>query len=155
DLDVPIQKYCPRFPEKEYPITARDLISHTSGIRHYEGPTADAEAFNTHHYDHVSDSIELIRDSPLKQHPVADMTYNNWGYDVLGSASEGATNQELPEFMGETIFGPAGMKQTRDDDPRAIVANRARGYVVENDQLKNSRWSDMSSKMASGESTST
>ncbi len=42
------------------------------------------------------------------------------------------------------------MSSTRDDDPRAIIPNRARGYIFENGELKNSRWSDMSSKMAAG-----
>ena len=35
DLDAPIQKYCPRFPEKPWPITARKLLCHQSGIVHY------------------------------------------------------------------------------------------------------------------------
>jgi CubicO group peptidase (beta-lactamase class C family) len=37
DLSAPIQTYCPTYPDKHRPITARDLISHTSGIRHFEG----------------------------------------------------------------------------------------------------------------------
>ncbi|XP_059555212.1 serine beta-lactamase-like protein LACTB, mitochondrial [Myotis daubentonii] len=41
DLDIPVQHYVPEFPEKEYEgekvsITTRLLISHLSGIRHYE-----------------------------------------------------------------------------------------------------------------------
>ncbi|XP_074150997.1 serine beta-lactamase-like protein LACTB, mitochondrial [Sminthopsis crassicaudata] len=41
DLDIPVQKYVPEFPEKEYEgekvsVTTRLLISHLSGIRHYE-----------------------------------------------------------------------------------------------------------------------
>uniref|UniRef100_A0A8D2LPT5 Lactamase beta n=2 Tax=Varanus komodoensis TaxID=61221 RepID=A0A8D2LPT5_VARKO len=41
DLDAPVQKYVPEFPEKEYEgekvtITTRLLASHLSGIRHYE-----------------------------------------------------------------------------------------------------------------------
>ncbi|XP_027781755.2 serine beta-lactamase-like protein LACTB, mitochondrial isoform X1 [Marmota flaviventris] len=41
DLDVPVQHYVPEFPEKEYEgekvsVTTRLLISHLSGIRHYE-----------------------------------------------------------------------------------------------------------------------
>ena len=150
DLDVPIQKYCPRYPEKKFPVTARDLISHTSGVRHYEGPNVDAELFNTRHYDHVSDSIDLIKDDPLKQQPGEDMLYTTWGYVVLGCVLEGATQQEYRALMPQAIFDPAGMSSTRDDDPRAIIPNRARGYIFENDELKNSRWSDMSSKMAAG-----
>ncbi|XP_069812447.1 serine beta-lactamase-like protein LACTB, mitochondrial [Dendropsophus ebraccatus] len=41
DLDAPVQKYVPEFPEKEFEgekvtITSRLLVSHLSGIRHYE-----------------------------------------------------------------------------------------------------------------------
>ena len=150
DLDVPIQTYCPRFPEKQWPVTARDLISHTSGIRHYEGPNVEAEAFNTHHYEHVSDALDLFMNDPLKQQPGTDMLYTTWGYVVLGCVLEGASHEEYRAFMRKSIFEPAGMTQTRDDDPRAIIPNRARGYVVEAGELKNSRWSDMSSKMAAG-----
>jgi serine beta-lactamase-like protein LACTB len=33
DLDAPVQKYCPRFPQKDVPITTRELLGHLSGIR--------------------------------------------------------------------------------------------------------------------------
>ncbi|XP_056307766.1 serine beta-lactamase-like protein LACTB, mitochondrial isoform X2 [Danio aesculapii] len=41
DLDAPVQKYVPEFPEKQFDgenvtITPRMLLSHLSGIRHYE-----------------------------------------------------------------------------------------------------------------------
>ncbi|NXU92624.1 LACTB protein, partial [Xiphorhynchus elegans] len=41
DLDAPVQKYVPEFPEKVYEgekvtVTTRLLVSHLSGIRHYE-----------------------------------------------------------------------------------------------------------------------
>ncbi|XP_017261072.1 serine beta-lactamase-like protein LACTB, mitochondrial isoform X2 [Kryptolebias marmoratus] len=41
DLDVPVQKYVPEFPQKQFDgrdvtITPRMLLSHLSGIRHYE-----------------------------------------------------------------------------------------------------------------------
>src|SRR5712675_787173 len=35
DLDAPVQKYCPAFPQKDSPITSRHLLAHLSGIRHY------------------------------------------------------------------------------------------------------------------------
>src|SRR5436190_2138287 len=28
DLDAPVQKYCPAFPQREWPITARELLAH-------------------------------------------------------------------------------------------------------------------------------
>ncbi|XP_035763139.1 serine beta-lactamase-like protein LACTB, mitochondrial isoform X2 [Neolamprologus brichardi] len=41
DLDAPVQKYVPEFPQKQFDgqdvtITSRMLLSHLSGIRHYE-----------------------------------------------------------------------------------------------------------------------
>lgn len=150
DLDKPIQTYCPRFPEKQWSVTSRDLISHSSGIRHYGGPNEEAELFNTRHYDHVSDALDLFENDPLKQQPGTDMLYSTWGYVTLGCVIEGATHEEFRAFMRKAIFQPAGMTHTRDDDPRAIIPNRARGYIFENGELRNSRWVDMSSKMAAG-----
>src|SRR5689334_15287943 len=33
ELDAPVQKYVPTFPQKAYPVTVRDVLRHTSGIR--------------------------------------------------------------------------------------------------------------------------
>jgi CubicO group peptidase (beta-lactamase class C family) len=150
DLDAPIQKYCPRYPETRWPITARDLISHTSGIRHYGGPNEQAELFNTRHYDHVSDAIDIFKNDSLMIRPGSDFLYTTWGYVALGCVLEGASHEEFRELVRKTVFVPASMKDTRDDDPRVITPNRARGYILEGGQLKVSRWVDMSSKMAAG-----
>ena len=37
DLDAPVQRYVPSFPEKEWPISTRQLMAHTAGIRHHHG----------------------------------------------------------------------------------------------------------------------
>ena len=37
DLDAPVWRYCPEFPEKPWPVTARQLLCHQGGI-----PGADA-----------------------------------------------------------------------------------------------------------------
>ncbi|PYP07450.1 MAG: hypothetical protein DMD27_01025 [Gemmatimonadetes bacterium] len=37
DLDAPVQRYVPSFPDKGYPITTRQLTGHLAGIRHYKG----------------------------------------------------------------------------------------------------------------------
>jgi serine beta-lactamase-like protein LACTB len=150
DLDVPIQTYCPRFPKKPWPITARDLISHTSGIRHYEGPNEQAELFNQKHYDEVSDALEIFENDPLKQQPGDDFLYSTWGYVTLGCVLEGATHESYRALMQRLVFDPAAMAQTRDDDPRAIIPDRARGYILEGGMLKNARWVDMSSKLPAG-----
>jgi len=37
DLDAPVQRYVPSFPDKGVPITTRQLAGHLAGIRHYRG----------------------------------------------------------------------------------------------------------------------
>jgi CubicO group peptidase (beta-lactamase class C family) len=150
DLDAPIQTYCTTFPAKPWPITSRHLITHTSGIRHYEDATAEAEAYNVHHFDAVSDAMVSVAGDSLKFRPGSDFLYSTWGYVVLGCVLEGATHEEYRSLMRRLVFDPAGMRETRDDDPSAIIPNRARGYRIVQDELQNSRWADMSSKMAAG-----
>jgi CubicO group peptidase (beta-lactamase class C family) len=49
DVEQPIQRYCPAFPVKAWPITVRQLLTHTSGIRHYGGPRDQEEQTSTVH----------------------------------------------------------------------------------------------------------
>src|ERR1700747_2489002 len=52
DLDAPVQKYCPSFPQKPWPITTRQAMGHLSGIRHYKsGSQDDPEVGNTKHFE--------------------------------------------------------------------------------------------------------
>jgi len=51
DLDAPVQKYCPAFPQKPWPITTRQTMGHLAGIRHYKGGPDDLEINNTRHFD--------------------------------------------------------------------------------------------------------
>jgi len=63
---------------------------------------------------------------------------------------EGAAGEEYRQLMKRTIFDPAGMGSTVEDDPRAILPDRAAGYVLEDSVLKVSRWADMSAKLPAG-----
>ena len=49
-LDAPIQTYCPAFPQKQWPVTARLLLGHLAGVRHYK---SDAEYANTRHFNSI------------------------------------------------------------------------------------------------------
>jgi len=53
DLDAPIQKYVPSFPTKAFPITTRQLLGHTSGIRNYKR----GESERTDHWDTLTDAV--------------------------------------------------------------------------------------------------
>lgn len=120
DIDVPVQVYCPAFPEKRWPVTTRHLLGHTSGIRHYGGPRNEEELFNTVHYGSIVDALDIFKSDPLLFKPGTARLYSTFGYNVLGCVVEGASGTDFLSYMRESVFEPAGMASTRDDDPAGV-----------------------------------
>ena len=73
DLDSPVQKYCPAFPRKPWPITTRELLGHLGGIRYYRVPEipysksqSDPEVGNTRHFKNgIEAGLKFFADDPL------------------------------------------------------------------------------------------
>jgi serine beta-lactamase-like protein LACTB len=124
DLDAPIQKYCPAFPEKQWPVTARHLLTHLAGIRH----NTWSETRSTQHFANINDSINVFKDDALLSEPGTKYSYSTQGYVLLGCAIEGASGMPYLEYLDERIFKPAGMTKTALDDSNLNVPNRAVGY---------------------------
>src|SRR5271169_144824 len=144
DLDVPIQKYCPDFPKKPWPITARELLSHQSGIRDYR---SEEESINTRHYASIKEALTQFAGDPLEFEPGTRMQYTSYGYIALGCVIEGASGTSYDRYMQQAIFEPAQMPATRLDDVFAIIPHRARGYRVSaSGELQNSVFVDVSNK---------
>ena len=153
DLDAPVASTCPAFPKKPWPITARQLLGHLAGIRHY----ADGENFDsTRHYSAVAESLEVFRDDPLLQEPGSKNVYSTYGYVVLGCVVEGTSGEKFADYLRENVTGPAGMTRTRPDDLFEIVPNRARGYArLPDGRLRNADLADTSNKVPGGGLVST
>ncbi|HEX9162464.1 MAG TPA: serine hydrolase domain-containing protein [Thermoanaerobaculia bacterium] len=150
DLNRDIRDYCPAFPQKQWRITPWNLLTHTSGIRHYGGPQDREEQFSTTHYDSVAASLAPFKDDPLQFEPGTKWQYSTYGYDVLGCVIEGASKEPFLAYMREHVWTPAGMTSTRDDDPSAIVPHRAAKYTMSGGKLQNAPAIDMSNRMPAG-----
>lgn len=147
DLDAPVWRYCPDFPEKPWPVTARQLLSHQGGIRHYRPD----EPVLARRFDGFAESLALFRDDPLVHEPGTAVRYTTYGYNLLGCAAAGAAGQAFLALLEDTVFGPAGMRSTRDDDVAAITPHRAQGYVRDREGvLRNSAPADTSYKVPGG-----
>jgi CubicO group peptidase (beta-lactamase class C family) len=148
DLDAPIQKYCPAFPEKPWPITTRQLLGHLSGIRHYKN---QEEVNSTRHYTTLVDALAMFKDEPLLQEPGTKFTYTTFGYNVLGCVVEGASGLKFVDYIRENVFKPTGMDRMREDDVFEIIPNRAQGYrKLQTGELRNSSLADTSNKIPGG-----
>lgn len=153
DLDAPIQKYVPSFPEKPWPITARLLLAHLSGIRHYRDP---AEVMSTRHYTDLLEPLKIFAADPLLFEPGAKHLYSTYGYVLLGVAVEGASGMKFLDYLRQNIFGPAGMERIRDDSVHDIIPLRARGYrKMPWGEIQNCALADTSNKIPGGGLVST
>jgi CubicO group peptidase (beta-lactamase class C family) len=139
DLDVEVQKYCPAFPKKEWPITTRELLGHLGGIRHYNPDgKGDIPADSAKHFRSMEESLEIFAGDALVAKPGTKFHYSTYGYTVLGCVLEGAASEKYVDYVKENIFEPAGMAETQADNFFTIVPHRSRWYhknksgVVEN-----------------------
>jgi CubicO group peptidase (beta-lactamase class C family) len=148
DLDAPVQRYVPAFPEKSRPITTRQLLGHLSGIRHYR---SEEEKASTRHYDALLPTLDLFKDDPLVHDPGAKFTYSTYGYNLLGCVIEGASGMKYVDYVRAHVFRPAGMETIRPDDVFALIPHRAQGYRKGPDgELRNSPLMDGSNKIPGG-----
>ena len=129
DLDAPIQKYCPGFPQKEWPITSRELLNHLGGIRHYNPDGhGDIPDDSARHFNSMEESLTVFENDPLVAKPGTKYQYSTYGYTVLGCVLEGASAQKYVDYVRENIFRPAGMDESRADDFFAVIPHRTRWY---------------------------
>ena len=139
DLDSPVQKYCPAFPQKPWPITTRQLLGHLAGIRYYRVPElpysesqSDPEVGNTRHFENgIEAGLKFFADDPLVTQPGTHFNYSTQGYTLVGCAIEGASGKKYAEYVRDQILVPAGMSQTRPDDRFAVIPLRTRFYSKE------------------------
>ena len=148
DLDAPIQRYVPSFPEKRYPITTRLLAGHIAGIRHYQG--MESLTAGQRHYDDVIEALEIFADDPLLFAPGERYSYSSFAWNLISAVVQRAAGREFLSYMQDNVFDPLGMTHTFADDPRVVIPNRAGFYSFYEGRVINAPFVDNSYKWAGG-----
>lgn len=129
-LDDDIRKHLPEIPQYETPITIRQLVHHTSGIRDYLTLMSIAGMRDDDHYVDGEVVSLLSRQKELNFKPGSEFLYSNSGYFLLSQIVKRASGRTLRQYADENIFKPLGMTRTMFyDDHNEIVKNRAASYV--------------------------
>lgn len=153
DLDAPVQKYCPAFPQKQSPITTREVMGHLAGIRHYKSDSQDdPEVGNTKHFDDpIQAGLDFFKNDPLVSDPGKQFHYSTQGYTLVGCVIEGASSAKYVDFVRQNVFVPARMEHTQVDDRFAIIPYRTRFYrKTESGTVQNTDFLDSSYKIPGG-----
>ena len=137
DLDAPVRRYLPNFPDYPDPPTVRHLVHHTSGVRDYVGLMRLAGNRDEDFYTNREVLAAINRQRGLNFQPGAEYLYSNAGYFLLGQIVASVSGQSLREFAETHFFAPLGMTDTHfHDDHNEIVARRAIGYSPAEDGFR-------------------
>jgi len=152
DLDAPVQNYCPAFPQKQQPITTREVMGHLGGIRHYKQGPDDLEGGNTRHFDNpIEAGLDFFKNDPLVADPGTHFHYSTQGYTLVGCVMEGASGTRYLDLMRQNVLAPAGMEHTQADNRFAIIPFRTRFYQkTESGTVENAEFLDSSYKIPGG-----
>lgn len=137
-LDDNIRKYFPEVPEYERPITVRQLLNHTSGLRDW----GEVEAIagwprTTRDYTHAHVLEIVSRQHALNYPPGDNWSYTNSGYNLAAMLVERVSGTTLQAFCRKEFFEPLGMTSTQwRDDFRRIVPNRAIAYSMQGSEWR-------------------
>jgi serine beta-lactamase-like protein LACTB len=147
DLDAPIQKYVPSFPDKGALITTRMVAGHLAGIRHYKGKEFEI----SRHYDSVTEGLRIFEDDPLVVPPGTKFSYSSYGFNLVSAVIEAASGENFLAYMQDHVFTPLGMPHTTADQNKQIVEERARFYeLAKAGNVENTPYVDNSYKWAGG-----
>ncbi|MFE9634445.1 serine hydrolase domain-containing protein [Streptomyces sp. NPDC006463] len=115
DLDRPVQEYLPGLLSGEFePVSVRQLLNYTSGIRPADGPGDSFEAQFAHRFD-VVDPRALIANAVAKGpefRPGEKQHYLNIDYTILAVLIEKLTGTTYERALTTRILKPLGLHHT-------------------------------------------
>ena len=124
-LDEKIQTYVPEFPEKQWPVTLRQLMAHLAGVRNDggdEGPLFSMQC------ERPVDGLQPFKESALRFEPGTEYRYSRYGWILVSAAVEAAADEPFLSFMRGQIFEPLGMDHTDADSVAEPIPDRATFY---------------------------
>jgi len=131
DLDSPVQRYLPEYPEKQWPVTTRQLLGDVSGVQRLRGDNHSTDSMPVSHCDNLDDAVAMVKDDALRFEPGTQYRYSIWGWVLVSAVVERAGGERFDRFMSQRIFAPLGMTRTvvqetadLDDGPSRHVPPR-------------------------------
>ncbi len=139
-LDDPLSKYLDAVPAAWRPITIRQLLSNTSGIRSFTS-LSESESRCNASQDIRSykrgDAIREVECFPLEFVPGEKWKYGDTGFYLVGMIIEKISGEDYESVLRSQILLPLGMQNTELIDYAKVVPNRAHGYSFRDGKIVN------------------
>jgi CubicO group peptidase (beta-lactamase class C family) len=133
DLDAPIVDWVPELTladGREREVTARGLLSHTSGLPDiveygWHNPRLDDDA--------LAEFARTLSGRHLKFEPGSAFSYSNSGYELLGLLLSRVTGTTFEDAMRQVVLAPLGMRRStylRSEVPADLASSPHVGMPV-------------------------
>lgn len=110
DLDAPVQRYVPAYPQKPWPVTTRQLMGDIAGVHRIRGDNNDL--LPGRHCTNLQEALAIVADEPLLFRPGTQYRFAFYGWLLVTAAVEGAAMQPFATFMAREVFAPLRMTRT-------------------------------------------
>ena len=124
-LDDEIQTYVPGYPKKQWPVTVRQLMAHTAGVRNDGG---DEGPLFSVHCERTLDALPFFANDALLFEPGTRYRYSSYGWILVSAAVEAAAGDPFVKVMRKRVFEPLGMNDTKSDIVTERIPNLAASY---------------------------
>lgn len=112
ELDRPVDEYLEDFPYRN--VTIRHLLNQTSGVPDVYMSLAEGHRDEVGKVLTLTNAVDLINRYPARASIPGDAyAYSNTNYILLARIIEIVSSRTFEQFMGEELFEPLGMKNTR------------------------------------------
>ncbi len=124
-LDDMIRTYVPEIPDRQWPVTLRQLMGHVAGVANDGG---DEGPLFSQYCERPIDALQFLSgyEVELLFEPGTQYHYSSYGWILVSAAVEAAADEPFLTFMQKQVFDPLGMHDTKADSARA--PNRATSY---------------------------
>lgn len=99
ELDADLRRYSPELRDKLAPLTLRQVLSHTSGVRHY----APGKIDNSTKLRTTREALELFVDDALLFAPGERYSYSTHAYTLAAHVLESVTRQPFERLVRERV----------------------------------------------------
>lgn len=146
-------QHLPDLPQAWQNVQIEQILCHQSGIKNY----TETEAYwkSTRLDISKQDILDLVSDLPLQFNAGTRYAYDNTGFYLLGLLIEKISGQAYGDYLKTHIFDPLQMHNTQANDPYTIIPNRASGYTLTGNVLKNAEYYSPSGTYSAGVVVST
>ena len=90
DLDAPVQRYVPAYPQKPWTVTTRQLMGDVAGVHRGRGDNRDGDSMPTEPCADLDEAVALFADDQLRFEPGTEHRYSIYGWVLVSAVVEKA-----------------------------------------------------------------